>query len=255
MARTTLLEEDTEGVRVLRLNRPDRRNAFNEQMYHDLAGALREADETRSVRCVLITGTDDSFSAGQDMAEMNTERDGEPGFEVLLDCISTYRKPIVTAVRGVAIGIGATMLLHTDINFAGGSARFRMPFVPLAVAPEAGSSHLLPVVMGYQRTAEILFTGRWVKADEAKELGLVLDVLDDADVFDHALTLAKTIAKQPPAALRGTKELLRHAHVQAVRDARDREVAAFRERLGTPENTEAIRAFFEKRAPDFSAMD
>ncbi len=255
MTRDTLLEESRGGIRLLTMNRPAAKNAFNNRMYNHLADALDAAREDRDARVVVITGAGAAFSAGQDLGEMNAVPEGEPiGFERLIDALEAFDKPIVAAVNGVGVGIGFTMLLHTDINLVGESARLRLPFLPLGVVPEAGSSYLLPERVGYQRAAELVLTARWVPAAEAVSLGIALEMLPDAQLMPRALEIAGSIAALPPSAARESKALLKTAGREALARARSLEADAFRRRLGSPENLEAVRAFFEKRPPDFSKL-
>ena len=182
---------------------------------------------------------------------MSADAGPEHGFPGFLRALADCDKPIVTAVNGVGIGLGLTMLLHTDVNFIAAGARLRAPFVTLGVVPEAASSYLLPIVVGQQRAAELLFTARWIGAEESVALGLTFAVVPRDQLLDVALAKAAEIAANPPAAVRHTKRLLRVWRRQAVDAARQREDEAFQERLGTAENLEAIRAFFERRQPDF----
>ena len=149
------------------------------------------------------------------------------------------------------LGLGLTILLHTDINFMADEAKLKCPFVTLGVVPEAGSSFLLPHVLGYQRTAELLFSARYMGAKEARETGLVLETLPRAQLLPRVLELATKIAQQPPAAVRETKRLMRHATRGEARAARAREAEEFKARMVSPEFQEAMRAFAEKRAPNF----
>jgi enoyl-CoA hydratase/carnithine racemase len=144
------------------------------------------------------------------------------------------------------------MLLHTDIAFMSDRARLKAPFVTLGVVPEAAASYLLPIVVGPQRAAELLYTARWLPADECVSLGLAYAVVPHADLLATALAKAAEIAANPPTAIRHTKRLLRTWRRDDVVAARAREDAAFAERLGTPENLEAIQAFFERRPPKFA---
>jgi enoyl-CoA hydratase/carnithine racemase len=146
------------------------------------------------------------------------------------------------------------MLLHTDVNYIADDARLRGPFTTLGVVPEAAASFLFPELVGYQRAAEILLTARWISAAEAVELGLALEAVPRDRLLEVAMAKAAEIAARPPAAVRHTKRLLKVWRSQAVRDARRREDEAFQERLGTPENIEAISAFFAKRPPDFDSL-
>ncbi|NLE49344.1 MAG: enoyl-CoA hydratase [Sandaracinaceae bacterium] len=251
MKETTVQELTRAHVRELIINRPKVRNAFNNETYLALADALRRAGEDETVRVIFLRGEGAHFSAGQDLSEMSPAPKGEIGFERLLDQLVEAEKPIVTAVRGSAVGLGTTMLLHTDVNYFGDDAKLRCPFVPLGVVPEAGSSYLLVQRIGYQRTAEFLLTGRVMSAEEAVEAGLGIAVLPAEEVIDVARGVAERIAEGPPNSIRLTKKLLRAADRDQVAAARAREVEGFRMQLGSPENLEAIRAFFEKRPPRF----
>lgn len=249
---TNILESTRAHVRELVINRLKVRNAFDNQTYFSLADALERAERDEEVRVIFLRGTGEHFSAGQDLSEMGAMPEGsEIGFERLLDQLVAAEKPIVTAVRGAAIGLGTTMLLHTDINFIGDDAHLRCPFVPLGVVPEAGSSYLLVQRIGYQRAAEFLFTGRAMSPKEAVEAGIGIAVLPALEVVDHAREVAESIAKGPPNSLKLTKRLLRAADQEEIAAARAREIEGFKIQLGSPENNEAIRAFFEKRAPRF----
>ncbi len=255
MPRETLLEAKQDGVLVLTMNRPAAKNAYNERMYNELADALVEALSDRDKRCVVLNGAPGAFSAGQDLGEMGAlPKDGPVGFERLLDALQAFDKPIVAAVNGVGLGLGLTILLHTDVNLVAASARLKLPFLPLGVVPEAGSSFLLPELIGYQRAAELVLTARWMSADEAVASGLALEKLPDERLMARALELAAAIAAQPPSAVRASKRLLKADTAARVKAARARENEEFLSRLGSPENLEAVKAFFEKRPPDFSKL-
>ena len=251
-----LLTRDEGRVRVLTLNRPETKNAFNQALYLALADALRAADADGGVRAIVLTGAGDAFTAGQDLSEMAgmNEAEGVIGFESLLDALAALESPLLAAVNGLGFGLGLTILLHTDINVIAEDAVLKCPFVTLGVVPEAGSSFLLPHVIGYQRTAEFLLSARTMNAAEAVELGLVLESLPRAEVLPRTLAIASGIAAQPPAAVRETRRLLRHATRDATAAARERENAEFRNRLVSPEFKEAVSAFFEKRPPNFDAL-
>jgi enoyl-CoA hydratase/carnithine racemase len=223
-------------------------------MYRAMADALATAQEDAAVRVLLLTGAGSAFCAGQDIAELSAESGSEHAFPDFMRVLIDFDKPIVTAVNGLGIGLGLTMLLHTDINYIARGARFRLPFVTLGVVPEAASSYLLPVVVGHQKAAEILFTARWISAEESVELGLTFAMLEPEDLLATALAKATEIAAMPPASLRATKRLTRIWKMQAIAEARSREDQGFQERLGTPENLEAISAFFQKRPADFSKL-
>jgi enoyl-CoA hydratase/carnithine racemase len=254
MSEALVLEDLRDNVCVLTLNRPDKKNAFNDALYHALADALRGAQANPEVRVIVLTGAGDAFSAGQDMSEMNVEAGAKGGFTALLATLGVLDKPIIAAVNGVGVGLGLTILLHTDLNYIAEGARLRPPFVTLGVVPEAASSFLLTERMGHQRAAELLFTARWISARECVELGLALAAVPREQLLETAMAKAREIARQPPAAVRHTKRLLKVWRQEAIAAAREREDEAFQVRLRSPENAEAIAAFFEKRPADFSKI-
>jgi enoyl-CoA hydratase/carnithine racemase len=243
-------------VRVLTLDRPDALNAFDTPLYNALAGALRDASADETVRCVVVTGNGRAFSAGQDLGEMSridtSVTDGEPhGFPNLLAALSSFDKPLLAAVNGLGVGIGFTMLLQCDLVFMAHSARLRAPFVPLGVVPEAAGSLLMPAVMGNQHASYALYTGAWIKAEQAVECGLAWKAVPDEDLLDATFATADEIAKMPTVSLVETKRLVVAARSDAIAAARAREDAAFARLVGGPANMEAITAFLEKRQPNF----
>jgi enoyl-CoA hydratase/carnithine racemase len=244
MSRATVLEQIIDdGVLTLTLHRPDRRNAFNDQLYGDLRAALADAQGNDAVRAVLLTGSGGAFSAGQDINEMGSGQ----GFTPFVDQLSTFEKPLLAAVNGVAVGIGVTMLLHCDLVYVAESARLRAPFAALGIVCEAGSSLLLPAMIGLQPAADVLFSARWVGAAEAVQIGLALQAVPDAGLLTIAQAKGREIAAQPPGAVRAIKKLLLAARSEALRAARDREDAAQAIRMTSAENRDAIRAFLDKR--------
>jgi enoyl-CoA hydratase/carnithine racemase len=255
MSRETVLVERDGGVAVVTWNRPKQRNAFNQRMWLDGRDTLRELLDDGGVRAVVVTGAGEAFSAGQDLGEMTTApTDGEHGFPGFMDALCAFDKPLIAAVNGVGVGIGLTMLLHCDVVYVAESARLRAPFIPLGVVPEAASSYMLPLVVGHQPAAEILFTADWIGAARAVELGIASRMLPLAELVPAARAIAARIAAGPIGAIRHTKRLLLATRTDQVRLAREREDRAFEERIGTAENLEAITAFFEKRPPDFSKL-
>jgi enoyl-CoA hydratase/carnithine racemase len=249
-----VITQDYGAVRLLTINRPAKRNAFDNALYGAMADAITRASTDPVVHVVVLTGAGDTFCAGQDFSEMSAESGAEHGFPRFMQALIDCDRPLIAAVNGVGIGLGLTMLLHTDINYIAEGARLRVPFVTLGVVPEAASSWLLPTVIGFQRAADILFTARWIEAAETVAMGLTLAVVPPARLLDTALAKASEIANNPPQSVQHTKRLLRVWRRQAIAEARQREDGAFQERLGTPENLEAIRAFFEKRPPDFDKV-
>ncbi len=261
MKRETILEETRDGVRTLTMNRPAARNAFNRQQYRELRVALGDAASDDGVRVVILTGAGDAFTSGQDLGEMAAASGAQQGsagdhpFASCMEQIIAFDKPLLAAVNGVGVGLGLTVLLHCDIVYIAEGARLRVPFVSLGVVPEAASSYLLPLRVGRQHAAEIFFTAGWVSSAKAVEIGLALRELPRAELLPAIHELADRIAVHPLGSLRHTKRLVQAAHGDAIPAARAREDEAFVERVGSPENVEAVRAFFEKRPPDFSNID
>ncbi len=251
-----LLVENKGRVRVLTLNRPQQKNAFNDALYDGVRDALTDAMEDDSVACVVVTGAGGAFSAGQDLGEMGNRpvhEDDEPhGFDPFVTELMSFAKPLIAAVDGVAVGVGVTMLLHCDLVLVGPSARFRAPFVSLGIAAEAGSTALFPSTIGWQETAAFLFRSAWMDADEAVRTGLAWRKGDAA--LDAALEVAGEIAAMPASTLVANKQALLAARADLVNAARQRENATLAKLGGGPANREALKAFMEKRPADFSNL-
>lgn len=245
-----------DGVLTLTIARPEKKNALTVVMYAALANAIRRADEDKAVRVVLITGSEDSFTAGNDLKDFLENPPIDPSSPVFqfMHAIAGAQKPIVAAVNGLAIGIGTTLLLHCDFVYAVDTARFQLPFVNLGLVPELGSSLILPALAGRARAAELLMLGNPFDAATAKEIGLINESCAAGDLIPMAQKTAETLAAKPPAALRKTKALL-NGDISDVRDRIKAEAQVFGEQLNSAEVKEAIAAFFEKRAPDFSQFE
>lgn len=227
-----------DGVAVITLNRPERKNAFDRRQYDDLAAHLDAVAADENLRVAVITGAGAAFSSGQDLKEMAelagqaasgsaTGNGGTTGFTVLLDALQRFPKPLVAAVNGVAVGIGMTILPYCDIVLVAESARLRVPFSELGVPPEAGSSVLFAELIGWQRAAELLLTSRWIDATEAVDIGLALRRCADAEVLVEATALAREIASKSPYSTRVIKELMVAGRGSRSSDARAREEALF----------------------------
>ena len=255
---TNLVIDDRERVRLLRLNRPDALNAFDDDLYDAVHHALADAADRDDVAAVVLTGTGRAFSAGQDLGEMAEPRqhtDGRPhGFAPFIDGVARFPKPLLAAVNGIGVGIGLTVLPHCDLVLIAESARLRAPFTRLGVTAEAGSSALLPVRMGWQPAAHLLFTSAWIDAQEAMACGLAWRVCADDAVLDETLAVAREIATMPVPSLVATKRLLLDARLDGFRAARAREDERFAALLGGPANREALAAFRERRDPDFTNL-
>jgi enoyl-CoA hydratase/carnithine racemase len=243
-----------DGVAHIVINRPEKKNALTAAMYAGLVGAFQEAESAKSVRVSLIYGTNDCFTAGNDLQDfMNAPPtdDSSPTVQ-FLKTVHAARKPIVAGVAGPAVGIGTTLLLHCDLIYADPKTRFQLPFVNLGLCPEFGSSFLLPQFVGHARAAELLLLGDVFSAQTALELGLINGVTPEGQVIATATEKANQLAQRPAASLHLTKQLLKKAHSRPVSATIDEELIEFGKRLKSPEAAEAFRAFFERRKPDFS---
>ncbi|WP_347556011.1 enoyl-CoA hydratase-related protein [Robbsia sp. KACC 23696] len=277
--------ESVGAVRTLCWHRPSKRNAINLSMYRAMTLALREAEADPAVKVIVVAGSEHegaaAFTAGNDLSDFATPASGAPtsadgvvdrdaaaaavaALQPVLDFLHTLnrvRKPILASVRGPAVGIGTTMLLHCDIVCAGDDARFAMPFTALGLCPEAGASLLLPRLVGYQRAARMLLLGEPFDARQALACGLVGEVLPSGQVDAHVLALARRLASLPEAAVRATKALMKPdrsdpsdvsegadtAHGIATTAAQiTREAAIFADLLQSPAAQQRIRAIGSK---------
>lgn len=239
--------KSAEGVLTLSFNRPAKMNAITREMYGALATGLNEAAGDFSVRAVIITSEGDHFTAGNDIKDFMENPPTSDDTEVakFLGSLLNFPKPLLAAVKGNAVGVGTTMLLHCDVVLASPSANFSMPFTSLGLVPEAGSSYLFPLLVGYQRAARIFMTGETFGAAEAKEMGLVSTISDD--VLAETIKIANQIAQQPPQAIINTKALLKaskHDSVEAVMKA---EFQLFSMALQSEEAMMAFMNFMSKK--------
>ena len=240
------------GVQVIRLNRPDKKNALIGEMYVALAEAFARGEADDAVGVFLIVGSDTDFTAGNDLPDFLTwtalTGSAADGF---IRAVAGARKPVVAAVRGAAMGIGATMLPHCDLVYAAPGTRFLTPFVNLGIVPEAGSSMTLAQLAGHRRAAEMLLLGEPFDVDKALAIGLINAMVPGEDLEAVALAAARKLAAKPRATLLMIKALMK-TPAEPLGDRLDRECAMFDACLGRPELKEAVAAFAEKRAPDFS---
>jgi len=240
----------SDGVLTISLDRPEKMNALTRDMYADLARALNEAAGDFGVRAVILTSAGDHFTAGNDIKDFlelpPTSEDST--VKLFLDALLEFPKPLLTAVKGNAIGVGTTMLLHCDVVVADPHTSFSMPFVSLGLVPEAGSSLLFPALVGYQRAAKIFMTGESFSAEDAKEMGLVAEISSDS--YATALKIAQQIAAQPPTAVINTKALIKASKHDAVAAVMKAEFELFAMALTSDEAMEAFMNFMAKKAAD-----
>ena len=239
----------TQEGRVLTLsfNRPEKMNALTRSMYSDLSKGLNEAAGDFGIRAVVLTAEGEHFTAGNDIKDFMNNPPTSDDSEVaqFLAAILNFPKPLLAAVKGNAVGVGTTMLLHCDVVVAGPTANFLMPFASLGLVPEAGSSFLFPQLVGYQRAARIFMTGESFDADSAIEMGLV--AAKDADPLAHAMKIAQHIAEQPPQAIINTKALLKAKNHDAVAAIMKAEFEIFAMALQSDEAMEAFMKFMAKK--------
>jgi enoyl-CoA hydratase/carnithine racemase len=250
-----LIEMAADGVQLLTLNRPGKKNAFNEAQWDATTAALRAARADRRIGAVVITGAGADFSAGVDLSSFGQappRTDGHPtGYHAFMAELIEFDKPLLAAAKGVGVGIGCTLLLHCDVVYVGESVRLRLPFVALGLVPEAASSYLLEAIVGARQAAELLLTAEWMDAARAVGVGIATRAFPDDQLLGATLAKAEEIARNPVGALQATKRTLlaaRHAGVRAALVAEDE---GMQRQVGSPENVEAITAFLEKRKPDF----
>ena len=248
-----ILTDRAGSILRVTLNRPAKKNAMTSSMYVTLAEILNDAAKDEEIRVVLWTGAGDSFSAGNDLEDFlkNPPGPGEGPQAQLANALLNFDKPLIAAVRGVAIGGGTTLLTHCDFVYAGANAKFQLPFVNLGLVPEFGSSWSLPARGGYLRAAELIMLGQPFGATLAAEIGLVTEVVPDARVLDTAIETAEKLATKPPAALQACKRLMKHSQREQIAQAIKVENEEFASRVRSAEAKEAFTAFLEKRAPDF----
>jgi enoyl-CoA hydratase/carnithine racemase len=252
MSDTILQELDDDGVLLITLNRPEKKNAFNVEQWAAFREAINTAKDNPKVACVVITGAGKDFSSGVDLNDMaNADGDSEHPFVSSAKALLDFDKPLICAARGVAVGGGATLLLNADVVYVGESLRMRFPFVQLGLVPEWGSSYTLQQVIGARRAAELMYTAEWINAERALEVGIATAAVSDDGLLDQALCKAREIAQWPISSLVATKRLMRQVHLQNVHAAVDREQDEMMRLAGSPENIESVMAFLEKRQPDF----
>ena len=251
-----VLSEIAGGVLGLTLNRPEKKNAITDEMYEALSGDLERANADPHVRVVLLRSRGDAFTAGNDIASfarqsaVPSEAAGPSNASRFIRAIAGCEKPIVAGVRGQAVGVGLTMLLHCDLVIVARDARLSAPFVNLALVPEAASSRLLTQRIGHIRAFSVFAAGQAIDGDTAAQWGLANRAVASDEVDAEALAAARLLATRPRQSLTATKRLM-HDHT-AISEQIEQEMIEFAARLASPEAREAFQAFAERRAPDFA---
>jgi enoyl-CoA hydratase/carnithine racemase len=250
VATPTVTLQDADGVRLVTWNRPDALNAFDDELWDGTRDALRGAQADPELRCVVLTGTGRAFSAGQDLGEMMAPPDHDDGelhgYRGFIPVLEEFDKPLLAAVNGLALGIGATILPYCDIVWIDAEARLKVPFMTLGVTTEAASSLLLPQRMGWQAAARFIFTADWLSADEAVACGLAYRKSAPGAALDDAMATARALGQLPVDSLQTTKRLMVAARLDAGRAARQREDAEFVRMVGNQTNADALQSFLGK---------
>ena len=238
------------GLLTLRLNRPDKKNALTRAMYAQLAEALSEADQSPEINAVLITGSAECFTAGNDIADFIEQPPSNldsPVFHFMLSLLDC-RKPVIAAVAGAAVGIGTTLLLHCDLVYVSRDARLRMPFVNLGLCPEFGSSLILPRLLGHAKAAELLLLGEGFSGEQAAAWGIATEALGSGEAaLAKAREMALRFEALPAEAVRISKQLMKAPDRELLRKVIEEEGALFTERLRSPEALEALSGFINRR--------
>lgn len=244
----------TDNILRIRFNRPEKKNALTLDMYSAITDALKGADKDENIRVILLEGSGGNFTSGNDLKDFLTSPPMEDSSPVVrfLKTISMASKPIIAKVEGVAVGVGTTMLFHCDLVYASPDARFQFPFVNLAVVPEAGSTYLLPRMIGHQRAAELFMLADIFGADFALEVGLVNFIYSPETLEERVTVKLRELAAKPSEAIRLTKYLMKRPLQSAIQEAIQEEGRHFLAQLKSAEAREAMEAFLEHRKPDFS---
>jgi enoyl-CoA hydratase/carnithine racemase len=250
-----IITERSASVLRVQLNRPAKKNAMTSSMYVTLAEIFTDAAKNEQTRVVLWHGAGDSFCAGNDIEDFlkNPPGPGDSPQARLMNALVDFDKPIVAAVQGAAIGGGTTMLTHCDFVYAGESAKFRMPFIDLAVLPEFGSSCSIPAMMGHIRAAELILLGLPFDARRALELGFVNQVVSDQNLLATASETARKLAAKPAGALQASKRLMKRSFRGQIKAAMKAENEAFSAQVRSEDAREAFAAFLQKRPPNFNS--
>ncbi|MEI9404270.1 crotonase/enoyl-CoA hydratase family protein [Mesorhizobium argentiipisi] len=244
-----ILVERQGAVQIIRINRPDKKNALTRAMYAKMSAALAEGDADPAVRVHAFLGVPGAFSSGNDLADfLVIAEGGEGGNEVwdFLMALAKAEKPMVSGVDGIAVGIGTTLNLHCDLTFATPRTLFRTPFVDLGLVPEAGSSLIAPRLLGRQGAFALLGLGEGFSAERAKAAGLIYDVVAEDSLESAVLAAANGIAAKPPQALKIARDLMREPREELIARIKV-ESEHFRERLTSEEARAALTAFMTRK--------
>ncbi|WP_420415755.1 enoyl-CoA hydratase/isomerase family protein [Marinovum algicola] len=231
----------TNGILEICINRPSKKNALNHEMYHELERLFLEYGQLADCSAIVIYGAGNSFTAGADLNDFKTKREpGDSPAVKFLRALCDSRAPVIAAVEGVAVGIGATLLQHCDFVYATSGVRFRMPFVALGLGPEGASSYLLEQIVGRRTARDWLITGRFFNGQEALEAGFVTELVADGTTLERARETAKGLSELPINSVRTTKEMLGQWHCTQTHTAFNNEVKMFAKQLASSDTQSTI---------------
>lgn len=249
MSDEVLYQLSDEGVLSLTLNRPEKKNALTGQMYQQLTDTLTSSAQDEAVKVVLIRGAGSDFSAGNDIHDFVAAISDPDKIRIplgFLQAISTYPKPLVAAVSGVAIGIGTSLLLHCDLVYADETAQFQLPFTRMGLVPEGGTSLLLPSALGHRKAFELLVLGDAFDAQMAVDAGLINSAVSSTQLIDIAMEKAQQLAMMGPEAVRLSKTMLKQHDDHRLQSVLVSEVDLFASRLSSDEARATFMAFMQK---------
>ncbi|TWD50701.1 enoyl-CoA hydratase [Agrobacterium vitis] len=254
----TILATESQGVLTLTLNRPDKLNAFNDEMHLALRAEFERAHQQDDIRAVLLTGAGRAFCAGQDLGDRDPKK-GVPDlghtietyYNPLLRLIRSLEKPVICAVNGVAAGAGANIAFACDITFAARSARFIQAFAKIGLVPDSGGTWSLPRLIGEARAKALALTAEPLGAETAADWGLIWKAVDDENLIEEARKLATSLAAGPTLGLGMTKRAIQAAATNSLDDQLDLERDLQRAAGRTADYAEGVSAFLEKRKPEF----
>ncbi|MEO3480227.1 enoyl-CoA hydratase-related protein [Phaeobacter sp. CAU 1743] len=252
-----LIERPGDRVGVIRLNRPERRNALSTEFRAEIAKAVTELDADPGIRCIVMTGDEKAFAAGADLAELAEVRPMQEVFDRLgavKRALEASNTPVIAAVRGMALGGGCEMAMMCDIIIAGDTAKFGQPEIKVGIMPGAGGTQKILRTAGKAKALRYLLTGDLFPADVALDLGIVSEVVPDAEVMDTSLAMAKRIAAQPAKAVQAIRDAVREGANTPLDTALMLENRLFQMLFSTDDQKEGMRAFLEKRAPEFKGQ-
>lgn len=242
-------EQVEQGVQILSLNRPEKKNAITVDMYQILSDALHRAELDDSVKVTIITGVGPDFSAGNDIndfVEIAHSPEKMASIMSFLQALTSYKKPLIGCVEGWAVGVAATMMLHCDMVFTARNTQLVFPFVQLGLVPEAASSFLLPRIVGHQKAFEMLMFGEPITAETAYQLGMVNHLCEPNESLGLAKKYAESLSHLPTEAVLLSKDLLKCRTIDDIQMALMREGRIFKDRLVSTEAQEQFRRFLTK---------